>query len=193
MSADTLQAGGRPRSWLLALLGVAVVALLMTRVLTHWSPSPDAPPPSSRTSAQARNSQPLDPAVLDIRLEALEAPRPDQGNMERNPFRFRPRAAPAPPPDAYRPAAPANSGPPPPPGPPPAPPIPWKLMGFLELKPGVRVAALSDCRGGTWSAKEGEIVDGQYRIVRLGIESVVIEYINGKGRQTLRLEGCPPR
>jgi hypothetical protein len=66
-------------------------------------------------------------------------------------------------------------------------------MGFVEIKPGVRVAALSDCKGGTWNARQGEVVDGQYRVVQLGIESLVIEYLDGKGRQTLRLEGCPPR
>lgn len=66
-------------------------------------------------------------------------------------------------------------------------------MGFIELKPGDRVASLADCKGGTWAARPGEIVDGQYRVVSVGIESIVIEYLNGKGRQTLRVEGCPPR
>jgi hypothetical protein len=36
-------------------------------------------------------------------------------------------------------------------------------------------------------------VDGQYRIVKIGIESIQIEYVNGKGRQTLRVDGCEPR
>jgi hypothetical protein len=73
------------------------------------------------------------------------------------------------------------------------PPIPLKLMGFIDLPGGGKVAALSDCKGATFSAAEGKTVDGQYRIVKIGIESITIEFINGKGRQTLRVEGCPPR
>jgi hypothetical protein len=192
MSTATPAQSARPRSWLLLLLGLAVVTFLVTRVMTHWAPTPSTNSSTpARTGSRARG-QAIDPKELDIRLDALEAARPDRGEVARNPFRFQPKAAPPPPPNAYAPAPPVNPNPGPPP-PPPLPPIPWKLMGFVEIKPGVRVAALSDCKGGTWNAKPGEIVDGQYRVVQLGIESIVIEYIDGKGRQTLRLEGCPPR
>ena len=192
MSAETLPQNGRPRAWLLLLLGLAVVAFLVTRVLTQWTPAPAAQSPTpTRTGSRARG-QAVDPKELDIRLEALEAARPDQGEVARNPFRFYTKPAPLPPPVS---TTQGNQLPPTPPIPPPPviPPIPWKLMGFVEIKPGVRIAALSDCKGGTWNARQGEIVDGQYRVVQLGIESVVIEYLDGKGRQTLRLEGCPPR
>ena len=191
MSTETLPQNGRPRAWLLLLLGLAAVALLMTKVLTQW-PAPAAQSATpTRTGARARG-QAVDPKELDIRLEALEAARPDQGEVARNPFRFYTKPAPPPPPVSDQPIGSVNPNPQPPP-PPPVPPIPWKLMGFVEIKPGVRIAALSDCKGGTWNARQGEIVDGQYRVVQLGIESVVIEYLDGKGRQTLRLEGCPPR
>lgn len=191
MSTETQPQSARPRSWLLLLLGLAVVALLVTKVMTQL-PAPAAQSPTpTRTGARARG-QAIDPKELDIRLEALEAARPDQGEVARNPFRFYTRPAP-PPPVSSGPSPPVVTGPPPQVGPPPPPPIPWKLMGFVEIKPGVRIAALSDCKGGTWNARQGEIVDGQYRVVQLGIESVVIEYLDGKGRQTLRLEGCPPR
>jgi hypothetical protein len=66
-------------------------------------------------------------------------------------------------------------------------------MGFVDLPGGGKLAALSDCKGSTFSAAEGKTVDGQYRIVKIGIESITIEFINGKGRQNLRVEGCPPR
>jgi len=79
----------------------------------------------------------------------------------------------------------------PPPGPPPPPPIPLKFIGIVE-KQGFKVAAMSDCRS-TYYGSEGEIVDGRYRLVRIGIESLVIEYVDGRGRTTVRLEGCPPR
>ena len=191
MSTAAQTQSARPRSWLLLLLGLAVVTFLVTRVMSHWAPTPSTTSSTAtRTGSRARG-QAIDPTELDIRLEALEAARPDRGEVARNPFRFQPKAPPPPSPDTYRPAPPPT--PPGPVEPPPPPPIPWKLMGFVEIKPGVRVAALSDCKGGTWHAKAGEIVDGQYRVVQLGIESIVIEYIDGKGRQPLRLEGCPPR
>jgi hypothetical protein len=66
-------------------------------------------------------------------------------------------------------------------------------MGFVDVKGGQKLAALSDCKGGTWSAREGQVVDGRYRVIKIGLESVVIEYVDGKGRQTLRVDGCPPR
>ena len=37
--------------------------------------------------------------------------------------------------------------------------------------------------------REGEIIDGRYRLVRIGVESVVMEYVDGRGRTTIRLSG----
>jgi len=191
MTTESPAPQSRPRSWLLIVLGAVVVALVFTYMWNDGAAV--APPPSSHTrDPKAAQTAPIDPKELDIRLESLQAERPKEGEIERNPFRFQPRAAAAPPP-----------GPPPGPitppvdtGPPPAPPpptIPLKLMGFVDLPGGGKLAALSDCKGSTFSAAEGKTVDGQYRIVKIGIESITIEFINGKGRQNLRVEGCPPR
>jgi hypothetical protein len=38
-------------------------------------------------------------------------------------------------------------------------------------------------------ALEGQVVDGRYRVVKIGEESLVIEYVNGTGRMTLPLRG----
>ena len=191
MTTESPAQTSRPRPWLLIALAVVVVALISSRM---WSDGAAvAPPPASPArAANGKQAEPFDPKELKVRLEALEGERPDQGEMERNPFRFQPKAAPAPPP-----------GPPPgpvappvdpgPPVPPPPPPIPLKLTGFIDLPGGGKLVALSDCKGGTFSAAEGKTVDGQYRVVKIGIESVTIEFVNGKGRQTLRVEGCPPR
>lgn len=51
-----------------------------------------------------------------------------------------------------------------------------------------KVAAFSDCRA-TMRAREGEIIAGQYRLVRIGVESVVMEYVDGQGRTTIRMSG----
>ena len=190
MTTESPAPQSRPRPWLLIVLGAVIVALVFTYM---WSDGAAvAPPPSSHTrDPKAAQTAPIDPKELDIRLESLQAERPKEGEIERNPFRFQPRAAPAPP--GPRPGPidpPVDTGPPPAP---PPPTIPLKLMGFVDLPGGGKLAALSDCKGATFSAAEGKTVDGQYRIVKIGIESITIEFINGKGRQNLRVEGCPPR
>ena len=75
-----------------------------------------------------------------------------------------------------------------PPGPPPPPPIPLKYIGLLEEKGGGKLAAFSDCRT-TMRAHEGDIIAGQYRLVKIGNESVVMEYVDGRGRTTIRQSG----
>lgn len=190
MATEPRAQGSRLRSLLLIVLGILIVGVLVSRSWTYFSASMPAAPsnPGGRAGRTAGEAV-INPEELEVRLEALEAPRPDRGEAERNPFRFQPRAAPPPPPDTS-PVAPPPSGPPPAP---PVPPIPLKLMGFIDVKNGYKLAALSDCKGSTWSAREGQVVDGQYRVVKIGIESVVIEYVSGKGQQTLRIDGCPPR
>jgi hypothetical protein len=195
MATETpVRGGNRPRSWLLILLGVVVVGLIITRGLSYFSADGPAPPSNQRRPsrpAQGANA-PVDPAELDVRLEDLKAARPERGEVERDPFRFKPvPPPPAPPPTEPPPEV--SQAPIGPPLPPPVPTIPLKLMGFIELQGGFKLANLSDCKGTTWSVREGETVDGQYRIVKIGLESIVIEYINGKGRQTLPVAGCPPR
>jgi hypothetical protein len=65
-------------------------------------------------------------------------------------------------------------------------------MGTVE-GPGIKLAALTDCKGFTYSAREGEAIDGRYRLVRIQTESVVMEYLNGTGRVTIRKTGeCGP-
>lgn len=180
----------RPNTWLFVLLGLAVAGFFATRT---WSGSTITPATSSNPGRpQKKDDARIDPKELKVRLEALEASRPEAGSTDRNPFRFQPKAPPPPPPSALKPA-PGNPEPEGPPPPPPIPPIPLKYMGSVEKPGGVKIAALSDCRAATFAAAEGETVDGRYRVVKIGIESLMIEYVDGKGRQTLRREGCPPR
>src|SRR5947207_1888819 len=93
---------------------------------------------------------------------------------------------PAPPP---RPVG-GTQPPPPPPPPPPVPPIALKFIGVGDAPPpGKRVAVLSDGRGAPVYGHEGETVLGQYRILRIGAESIEMSYLDGRGRQTIRLSG----
>ena len=77
-----------------------------------------------------------------------------------------------------------------PPGPPPLPPIPFKFIGLVEGASGAsRIAVLSDSRGLVVHGTEGAIIDGRFRILAIGAESIEIAYADGRGRQTLRLSG----
>lgn len=192
---ETDAAGGRRRriTWLIA--AVAVIAVGYS-AMQFWPggaavirPAPASQP---RVTSQQGQAAAIDPAELKVRLEALEAERPAVGDAERNPFRFKPKPPPPPPPAAK--TAPVVSPvPAAPTGPPPPPPIDLRFMGVIDHPTLGKVAAFSDCKGFTVEGQEGKIMDGRYRIVKIGVESVVIEYANGTGRRTLPLSGCPPR
>ena len=81
------------------------------------------------------------------------------------------------------------AGPPVPVGPPPPPPIALKFIGVVEQAPSrLKLAVLSDGRN-VFYGKEGEVIEGRYRIERIGVESIEMAYVDGRGRQTLRLSG----
>jgi hypothetical protein len=75
-------------------------------------------------------------------------------------------------------------------GPPPPPPIPLRYIGVIETpqQPG-RVALLSDGRGGLMHGREGDIIEGRFRVLRVGVDSIELAYADGRGRQTIRLSG----
>jgi hypothetical protein len=188
----------RPRPVILGLLGAIVVVGAAYAV---WPAASQPPSPSNQSREQrktvgkapgqsrATSGQPAPlPGQLDVRLEALKQPRPAPAEAARNPFTFYVKPPPPPPPPqvvAPPPPAPVNTGPPPPP---PLPPIPLKFIGTLE-QGSRRVAIFSDGRGLPLYGKEGDLILGQYRIVRIGVESVLMEYADGRGRQTIPMRG----
>src|SRR5262249_12017676 len=109
--------------------------------------------------------------------------------VDRNLFKFKTRPAPAPVaarPAAPPPPAPAASLPPPTPS---AVPIALKFIGIVEApERTLKVAVLSD-QYGVYYGREGETSLGQYKIVHIGAKSLEISYIDGRGRQTIRLNG----
>ena len=169
--------------------------LLAAMVLALWMLWPATPAPSAlsaQTAAPARpgQAQSKGAPVAPVKLDALTADRREPGDGARNPFRFQARVAATPP----RPVAPPTStiaeAPRPvvPAGPPPPPPIPLKFIGILERANGVKWAVLSDGKV-TMHGKDGDIVDGRYRIVKIGTESIELTYLDGRGRQVVRLTG----
>jgi hypothetical protein len=163
-----------------------------------WTSGKSAVPaavPSKPRVAAKQGAAPATTGDLNVRLDDLKQPPPAEGGGNRNPFRFYTPPPPPPPVASTKPVpapVPQPEGPPAPTGPPAPPPIPLKYIGLMEGVPGVpgpgKVAAFSDCRT-TMRAREGEIIAGQYRLVRIGVESVVLEYVDGRGRTTVRMSG----
>lgn len=187
----------RARRQRIVLAGLIVVLA----VIAGWQLGPQEGDPSARRAApvarrppaQARTAPPaVAPEDLAVRLSRLEEERPAPRGGPRNPFRFGARTAaadvgtppPAPMPVASGPEAPVPAGPPPPP------PITLKFIGTVSgADLGGTIAVLSDGRF-VYYGREGDIIEGRYRVVKIGEESIQVEYVDGRGRQTLRLTGA---
>ena len=177
-------------------LGVATVAVLVLawRVLMPAAAPAATAPQTARQRASARANSDAEPIALrPVKLDALTAPREQPNAEKRNPFRFQPKAAPPPPsPVPREPTVPIVQGPvlpPVPAGPPPPPPIPLKFIGVVERANGVKWAVLSDGKSAPQHGKEGDVIDGRYKIVKIGTESIELTYVDGRGKQTVRLTG----
>jgi hypothetical protein len=175
---------------------VALIAILIIAIYYALPGTSTAPPSSSNqrraTAAGTTPGAQSQPATPDVHLDALDGNRPKPAATVRNLFRFKPKA---PPPSQIvargtGPMMPANPQPALPPGPPPPPPIALKFIGIVEAPARARkLAVLSDSAGHVFQGAEGDLVEGRYRIVRIGVESVEISYLDGRGRQTIRLTG----
>jgi hypothetical protein len=167
------------------LLGTLVVVLLFgATYFLWWGPSSAIGPASNGRGAEgtgARSTATIQ--APDVHLPALEADRPKPVGASRNLFRFKPKPTPPPPPapKATEPAA--TTGPP---TPPPPPLIALRYIGFVE-KDGKKLATLSDSTGRPETGGEGDIIQGRYRILKIGVESVEVAYLDGTGRRTIRL------
>jgi hypothetical protein len=185
-------AADRRREIVLAALGL-VLAFTLYRV---WSNTSEVPLPSSNESTAATVSSTRRPpqaavSAPDVHLKELDMERIKPALADRNLFRFKPKPLPPPPP---APPAQVIQAPPPvasgPPQPPPPPPIPLKFIGLIGPTAEVpKIAVFSDGRGLPTYGKEGDIILGQFRIVHIGTESIEMSYLDGRGRQTIRLTG----
>ena len=188
-------AADRRTRWLAGILGVLAVVMVVQSMS-------DSPPPTAATAPRAPAVRPgakdEGAAPVNVNLQALSRERGEPVDRGRNPFRFRPKAAPPP---VFTPPPPRASGnespfgipimPSKPAGPPEPPPISLKFIGIVgKLQDGkvTQFAVLSDGRN-TDSGAEGKIVFGQYQILKIGNESIEMAYADGRGRRTIRLTG----
>lgn len=170
---------------LLALLGV-LLAVAGYRWFGPQAAATTAARAAGRVTRGGRTATSV--TAPDVHLQALEEQRP-QPQPERNLFRFKPKAPPPAPPRAAAATPPVAAGPSGPPPPPALAPITMRFIGLVEApEHAQKIAILSDGRG-IYQGREGDIIEGRYRIVRIGVESVEMAYLDGRGRQTIRLSG----
>jgi hypothetical protein len=172
---------------LLGALAIAVAVVVMTRRADNSADTSQARSNGrSATTATAAAAT----SVADLKLELLKSDSSDLGPSTRNPFQFRSKpSVPAASAQASAAKPPVVIAPPPvPQGPPPPPPIALKYIGVLQTAQG-RMAVFRDNGGDIVNGREGDIIDGRYRLLKIGVESADLAYVDGRGRQTIRLSG----
>jgi hypothetical protein len=185
-----MAAESRRQVWLLAILSLTLIGVLWWRLL----PDPIAGPPATARPAQAAAARRGSAAagglgVEAVHLDALAASRAEPGEGTRDPFRFN---VPTPPPP--RPVTPGPGAGTPgslsplaavPAGPPP---MLLKFIGILKPSSTAPIAVLTDGKN-VFYGREGETIEGRYRIERIGVESVEMAWADGQGHQVIRLSG----
>lgn len=171
----------RQFTWLTVLV-VVIGALAWYRFGGGMAPAETRPTASNpKAGGQATPGPALLPEPVKLSELASEGESPAAG---RNLFRFGVKPPPpAPPQAAAPPPGPPPGPPPPPPGPPP---IQIKFLGTMERPDvGVVVALKDPVTGAVFQALEGQIVDGRYRVVKIGKTSAILSYVDGTGQRTI--------
>jgi hypothetical protein len=179
--------------------GVALGALLVALVgVLWWSLSgSDAPGPTAALRSTPRRVPPTARArstaditgVERVRLDALAVAHAGPEAGRRDPFRFVVARPPAPVNIVTPTPAPGSPGGPPlVQGPPQPPPMMLKFIGVLKSTGKSTIAVLTDGKD-VFYGREGDTIEGRYRIERIGVESIEMAWADGRGRQVIRLSG----
>jgi hypothetical protein len=176
----------KKKTILAGLLMVAAVGLLIYQFSGGGSESTPAPASGSAPGASAKNAHKhtlmahsLDPTLRFDLLKSSEDVT-YKGNG-RNIF-----SSQAPPPPIPTPVSPALTPASAPPPPPPPPPSGLKFYGFTGPKNGIKRVFLIKGED-IFLAKEGDIVDRRYKIVRVGATSVEVQDVLTNHSETLPL------
>lgn len=183
-------------TWLLGgarRFAVAGGALVVVAAAIVSGPADDSPAerPATPSNAAAPGTVPPKTDVVHVELERLDRRPVAPVDAARNPFRFH---APAPRPAARTERAVAKRAVPeerslareavdPPP-------IPLQFIGFTDPEGDAPpVGTFSDGRGNVFHGRQGDIIEGRYRVLRIGSDSAELAYLDGRGRQTIRMAG----
>jgi hypothetical protein len=166
------------------LCGVAMLTLWSSRAV----PSRGADEGALRAR---RESPPPSFEKVQVNLDVEKRLRESPSQPSRDPFRFYVRPVPPTPHIRQVALVPPTTFEPAPPAAPPAAPMPWKLMGIVQLDT-MRWAVFSDCRGMPIPVAEGGSLVGQWRVTTIGVESVTLQSLDDR-RIDLPLRGCQPR
>jgi hypothetical protein len=174
------------QSLLLAGLGAVLVAVLIYQSQSA-QPAGTGAPPSNPLTAASRGGAGNEGPVTDVRLDLLKVEAISFAAPKRDPFRFKPKPAPV----VRSVAPPVVYTPPVPTGPPPPERIDTKirLIGIYVTPDSKRVAALSDGTSRPIHGREGDIIEGRYRLLRIDEASIDVAYLDGAGRVRLPLSG----
>jgi hypothetical protein len=176
-------------------VAAALGLVLAFTLYRAWSSTSAVPSLTSNGStggeaSSARRPQQAVIAAPDVHLKELDMERPKPATGDRNLFQFKSKPLPpppAPPPQVVSVTPTVPGGPAQPPAPPP---IPLKFIGLIGPTAEVpKIAVFSDGKGLPQYGKEGDIILGQFRIVHIGTESIEMSYLDGRGRQTIRMTG----
>jgi hypothetical protein len=65
------------------------------------------------------------------------------------------------------------------------------MAGSIVVQPNGRpMATLKDtATNAVHQVFEGDVVDGRYRIIKIGLQSVVVSYLDGTGQRTIAAGG----
>ena len=184
MTPETWPAGSR----FVVLIGLLAVAGCQAPASSPGRPGQPAGPVGPGTGAPGSGSV-RPPVPPEVRLDEVVPAHPGPVETGRNPFRFGSRLPVTPPgPGLGGPDTESLAG-----GPAPdtvlSDPIQLKFIGIVEAPDSVGpVAVLSDGRS-VYHGRQDDIIEGRYRIIRIDVESIEIEVLDGGRRRTLRLSG----
>jgi hypothetical protein len=183
--SEPITSGGHRQA---VLLGVLLVVLAFAGWYYYWptttTASSSQTTPATTTAAEVGQL----PVPETVKLATLEGAT-ELSDAGRNPFAYGVRPPPpAPPrPPAPPPMAPVVTAPPAPVGPPP---IGLRLIALLEMPQGRKMVTLKDPTSNAfYNGFEGDVVDGRYRIIKIGIQSVTVSYVDGSGQRTIGFSG----
>ena len=172
------------RTWfLLAILGFIALLAVLSRGGSDGGPAvkpaPGRAPAARSQGKRSASAKPVDEIVELMPVEPENVP--SKYEPGRDPFRFyQPPPPPPPPPQpapkaAPQPVAPAAPKAPPEPAKPQPPPLTLKYLG--SFGPADRPIAVFSGDDDIYNAREGDVIDGKFKVVHIGYESADLAFV----------------